>query len=76
MFLLRELVTSDVQFVKESAGDTQNMFIEGIFMQSDMVNRNKRIYPSETLFKEVTRYVNEKVNKNINFEKKLKFAKF
>ena len=41
----------------------ENHFIEGIFMQSDMKNKNGRIYPSKILNNEVLRYNTEFVNK-------------
>ena len=34
----------------------KNMFIEGIFLQGNLKNRNGRFYPVETLEKEVNRY--------------------
>lgn len=36
--------------------------IKGIFMQSDLKNKNGRIYPEHIMDKEVYRYINEKVN--------------
>ena len=37
-------------------GSGKNYFIEGIFMQGGIKNRNGRMYPMETLDKEVNRY--------------------
>ena len=37
------------------------MFIEGIFLQGDLKNRNGRMYPMETLRKEVQRYTENHV---------------
>ena len=42
---------------KEGGG--KNYYIEGIFMQGDIKNRNGRIYPSATLENEMTRYNTE-----------------
>ena len=42
----------------------KNYFIEGIFMQGDIKNRNGRVYPKEVLAKEVARYNKEYVQKN------------
>jgi hypothetical protein len=39
------------------------MFIEGIFLQGDICNRNGRMYPMETLSREVKRYTEAFVNK-------------
>ena len=38
-----------------------------IFLQSDIKNRNGRVYPNEILHKEVTRYNREFINKNRAF---------
>ena len=42
-------------------------FIEGIFMQSEIKNRNGRVYPKAVMAKEVTRYVKEFVKKDRAF---------
>lgn len=41
---------------EEPAPGQKNYFIEGIFLQGNITNRNKRRYPMETLQKEVFRY--------------------
>ena len=41
--------------------------IRGVFMQADIKNRNGRVYPVQTLAKEVTRYTNEFINKKRAF---------
>jgi hypothetical protein len=65
MKLITEVHESDVQFVTEAKeGGGKNYFIEGVFMQGNMKNRNGRIYPMQTLVKEVNRYNSEYVNKN------------
>ena len=54
-----KLITEEVQkvkFVTEGKGAEKKMFIEGIFLQGDICNRNGRMYPMETLMKEVNRY--------------------
>lgn len=38
------------------------LFIEGIFMQANVVNGNKRVYPKKVLEKSVTKYIQEQVN--------------
>jgi hypothetical protein len=38
------------------------MYIEGVFLQGDIKNRNGRMYPMETLRKEVQRYTENHVN--------------
>jgi hypothetical protein len=63
MKLITEL-TEDIKYVKENVGNGEKTyFIEGIFMQSGVKNRNGRIYPQGTLLKECKRYINEYVNK-------------
>lgn len=63
MKLITEL-TEDVKYVKENVGNGEkSYFIEGIFMQSGVKNRNGRVYPQNTLLKECKRYINEYVNK-------------
>lgn len=63
MKLLRE--TFDASFIKEdtSTGE-KKYFIEGIFLQSNMQNRNGRVYPKEVLRKEVDRYRRQFIESN------------
>jgi len=56
MKLIREEVSSAEYIVEEADNGKKNYKIRGIFMQADMKNRNGRIYPMETLQKEVNRY--------------------
>jgi len=57
-------VTEDVQYLFEEKKDgAKNYFIEGIFMQGDIKNRNGRVYPSEVLARESKRYTKEYINK-------------
>lgn len=53
--------------VEENEKGQKEYFIEGIFMQSEIKNRNGRIYPKEVMEKEVKRYVNEFVKKDRAF---------
>ena len=55
MKLITEEVT-DVKFITEGKGGKKKMYIEGVFLQGDICNRNKRMYPMETLSREVDRY--------------------
>ena len=61
MKLIREEIES-VEFIVEERNGKKNMFIEGIFLQGDLKNRNGRMYPMETLRKEVQRYTENHVN--------------
>ena len=62
MKLITEEV-SQVKFITEGKGANKKMFIEGIFLQGDICNRNGRMYPMETLSREVKRYTEAFVNK-------------
>jgi len=53
--------------VEENEKGQKEYFIEGIFMQSQIKNRNGRIYPKEVMDKEVQRYVKEFVEKDRAF---------
>mgnify|MGYP001453293419 CR=1 FL=1 len=62
MKLITEEV-SQVKFIVEGKGNAKKMFIEGVFLQGDIKNRNGRMYPVATLSKEVNRYNEAFVNK-------------
>ena len=47
---------SKVEFITEGKGKCKKCFIEGVFLQGDIKNRNGRMYPMETLSREVARY--------------------
>ena len=54
-----KLITEEIQkveFIVEGTGAGKKMFIEGIFLQGDMKNRNGREYPVHILEREVNRY--------------------
>jgi len=55
MKLIREEIET-VDFIVEEKNGKKNMYIEGIFLQGDLQNRNGRMYPMATLRKEVSRY--------------------
>ena len=59
MKLITEEVSSAEYIIEEADNGKKNYKIRGIFMQADMKNRNGRIYPMETLNKEVNRYNKE-----------------
>ena len=45
----------NVEFICEASKTGKNYFIEGVFMQANVKNRNGRVYPKEILQKEVKR---------------------
>ena len=55
MKLITEEIAS-VKFITEGKGAKKKMYIEGVFLQGDIKNRNGRMYPVGTLAKEVGRY--------------------
>ena len=55
MKLIREEVET-VEFLVENRNGKKSMYIEGVFLQGNMKKRNGRMYPMETLRKEVSRY--------------------
>ena len=55
MKLIREEI-EQVEVIVEERNGKKNLYIEGIFLQGDMKNRNGRMYPCSTLEKEVGRY--------------------
>jgi hypothetical protein len=57
----------DAQYLVEETNGKKNYKIRGVFLQSDIKNRNGRIYESEILSKEVDRYTKEFINKKRAF---------
>ena len=55
MKLITEQI-DDVEVIVENRNGKKSMFIEGIFLQGDIQNRNGRMYPMDTLRREVQRY--------------------
>jgi len=53
--------------IEENEKGQKEYFIEGVFMQSEIKNRNGRVYPKEVMQKEVNRYVKEFVEKDRAF---------
>lgn len=58
-------IAEDVKYLTEAAEDgKKTLYIEGIFLQGAVKNRNGRMYPMQTLDNEVSRYVKEAVAGN------------
>jgi hypothetical protein len=55
MKLIREEI-EQVEFIVENKNGKKSLFIEGVFLQGNIKNRNGRMYPMETLRREVARY--------------------
>lgn len=64
MKLIREVTESTKFIVEEKLGKGKQYYIEGVFLQSELKNRNGRMYPESTMDKEVSRYLKEAVTNN------------
>jgi hypothetical protein len=64
MRLIREVFEQTNTIVESKLGKPKEYFIEGIFLQSELVNRNGRMYTESVMDKEVGRYIKESVEKN------------
>jgi len=64
MKLISEQWSDDVNYLVEEDPKTgkKNMFIEGIMLQTEVKNKNGRIYPLEVMQKEVKRYNKEYID--------------
>ena len=60
MKLITEQI-ENVNVITEGKGDSKKLYIEGVFLQSELKNRNGRMYPFSVLEKEVNRYNEEYV---------------
>jgi hypothetical protein len=64
MKLIREVFDQTSFVVESKLGKGKEYFIEGVFLQSELKNRNGRMYPEEIMDNEVGRYMKEYVEKN------------
>ena len=62
MKLIREEIESVKYLVETTKSGKKSLYIEGVFLQGNIKNRNGRMYPMETLRKEVARYNESNVN--------------
>ena len=67
MKLISEEVSQSEFLVEQSDNGQKNYKIKGIFLQSNVKNRNGRVYPKDILEQEVTRYNKEFINKKRAF---------
>ena len=63
MLLITETI-EDVEYITEEKDGKKKLGIKGIFMQSEKVNRNGRLYESKTLAEAVRKYDENFVSKN------------
>jgi len=66
MKLISEQINNAEYLVEEKNGKKEYK-IRGVFLQSEIKNRNGRVYPREILAREVNRYTKEFINKNRAF---------
>ena len=64
MRLITEVFEQNKIIVEEKLGKGKQYFIEGIFLQSEIKNRNGRVYPEPTMDKEVERYTQNYIKQN------------
>jgi hypothetical protein len=62
MKLIREEVEK-VKVLTEERNGKKNLYIQGVFLQSECVNRNGRMYPFQIMEREVKRYCENYVQK-------------
>ena len=62
MKLIREEIEK-VEVITESVGGKKNLYIKGIFLQAEQVNRNGRVYRMPVMEREVKRYNENYVQK-------------
>lgn len=55
MKLITETI-EDIRVITEERGGKKNLYIEGVFLQAELKNRNGRMYPMDTLNREVGSY--------------------
>lgn len=68
MKLITELREQNIEYLAEEKEDgTKSFYIRGPFMQAEIVNRNGRKYPIETMVNEVKRYNENYISKNRAF---------
>lgn len=61
--LIENEAEQSFEYIVEENTDNKkrNMFIQGVFMEAEKLNKNNRIYPLEEMSREVERYINEMV---------------
>jgi hypothetical protein len=62
MNLLKEELDHEIEYLVEGSGSSQKLYIEGIFAQAEVLNKNRRVYPLSVLRNEVARYTRENIN--------------
>ena len=63
MKLITEQI-EEVKFLTEDNNGTKSHYIQGVFLQGEIKNRNGRVYPIDILEREVGRYTEQNISKN------------
>ncbi len=63
MKLIKEL-TEEVEYITEENEGKKNHYIQGVFLQSEITNRNGRMYPKSVLDREVKNYSEKYIKTN------------
>ena len=63
MKLITEQI-EEVKFLTEDNDGKKNHYIQGVFLQGEIKNRNGRVYPIDILEREVNRYTELNISKN------------
>ena len=63
MKLITEQI-EEVKFLTDDNNGKKNHYIQGVFLQGEIKNRNGRVYPIDILEREVSRYTTENISKN------------
>ena len=63
MKLITEQI-EEVKFLTEDTNGTKSHYIQGVFLQGEIKNRNGRVYPIDILEREVGRYTEQNISKN------------
>lgn len=61
MKLITSFTNESLQYLTEEKNGAKQTYIEGVFMQSEVKNRNGRVYPKAILEKAIDRYVKERI---------------
>ena len=61
MKLLTELYTEDATIIEEGVGADKKLYVEGISIQTNIGNKNRRVYPKHHVQEEIQRYIKEAV---------------
>jgi len=67
--LLREDITESnkIELISEGNGDNKTFYLSGSFLQADVQNKNKRIYPMSVMENAVRLYTENNISKNMAY---------